>query len=216
MTNPQVQRRVRRPRFLGNVTGSGHRCQNQRSRAGPRSQKSACVRCGSALAPPALNVANYPEDSAIASGRSRCHFILVQQVPKPLIHAVLSLGILVNLEYVGGIVFEEPRNPNELQRKRSLLVHKGWIVENQFHCRQQARRIGYYGANFVKFPFLDGIGSSHWRSYLASVSLIYSDEIDELSKSFLRSPGWQHLLRRQSTRDSAMGYVCTRNRIYSD
>ena len=31
--------------------------------------------------PPALNVANYPE----ISGRSRCHFVSVQQVPRPFV-----------------------------------------------------------------------------------------------------------------------------------
>ena len=70
---------------------------------------------------------------------------LAQQIPKPTVHAALRLGArFANLKRVRSIVFEEPRNPDELQRKRFLLAHKGGISENQFHCRPQAWRIGKF------------------------------------------------------------------------
>jgi hypothetical protein len=59
---------------------------------------------------------------------------LIQQVPEPTVHAVLRVGThLANLKYVRSIAFEEPRNSNELERKRFPLAHKGGISENQFH-----------------------------------------------------------------------------------
>jgi hypothetical protein len=54
---------------------------------------------------------------------------LVQQVPEPTVHAVLRVGThLANLKRVRSIVFEEPRNPDELERKRFVLAHKGGAV----------------------------------------------------------------------------------------
>ena len=76
---------------------------------------------------------------------------LVQQVPEPTVHAVLRVGAhLANLKRVRSIVFEEPRNPDELERKCFLLAHKGGIFENQFHCRPQAWRIGKFRVNLVE------------------------------------------------------------------
>ena len=92
---------------------------------------------------------------------------LVQQVPEPTVHGVLRVGThLANLKRVRSIVFEELRNPDELERKRFLLAHKGGISEKQFHCRPQAWRIGKFRVNLVELPFVDRTGISNWHRYL--------------------------------------------------
>jgi hypothetical protein len=64
---------------------------------------------------------------------------LVQQVPEPTVHPVLRLAAhLGNLKYVRSIVFEKPRNPDELERKGFAFPEKGGLSENQPHCRPQA------------------------------------------------------------------------------
>jgi len=56
---------------------------------------------------------------------------LVQQVPKPSVHAILRLAThLANLKHVRSIVFEV-RNSNELERKGFALAAKGGLSENQ-------------------------------------------------------------------------------------
>jgi hypothetical protein len=98
---------------------------------------------------------------------------LVQQVPEPTVHAVLRVGThLANLKRVRSIVFEELRNPDELERKRFVLAHKGGISENQFHCRPQAWRIGKFRVNLVELPFVDRIGISNWHRYLTMLKLL--------------------------------------------
>jgi hypothetical protein len=64
---------------------------------------------------------------------------LVQQVLEPTVHPVLRLAAhLANLKYVRSIVFEKPRNPNELERKGFAFPEKAGLSENQPHCRPQA------------------------------------------------------------------------------
>lgn len=84
---------------------------------------------------------------------------LVQRVPEPTVHAVLRLDThLANLKHVRSIVFEESRSPDELERRRFLLAHKGGISEYQFHCRLQAWRLGKFRVNLVVLPFVDRTG----------------------------------------------------------
>jgi hypothetical protein len=51
--------------------------------------------------PPALNVANYPEDSAIAFWKKPMPFCLSSAGPQATDPCCSSFGILVNREYVG-------------------------------------------------------------------------------------------------------------------
>ncbi len=60
----------------------------------------------------------------------------------------------MNLKHVGSIVFEEPCNPDELERKRFPLARKGGISQNQFHCVPQAWRTGKFRVNLVELPFV--------------------------------------------------------------
>jgi len=87
--------------------------------------------------------------------------IPVQQAPEPTVHAVLRWDThLANLKRVRSILFEESCSPDELERRRCPLAHKGGMSENQVHCRLQARRIGKFRINLGVLTFVDRTGIS--------------------------------------------------------
>lgn len=65
--------------------------------------------------------------------------VLVQQIPKPTVHAALDLDThLADLKPVRSIAFEESRSPDELEGRSFPLADKRGISQSEFQCSVQA------------------------------------------------------------------------------